>query len=806
MKRREVLKRLTKVAGGTMLPPYAWSVLAQQPVQNAKLPRAVPIRASEGQGGTGTGRQPVDAVDPFIGTTGVGVRWMLFPGAAMPFGMVKLSPDNKAWSGRAGSGRAGYDYKISTILGFSHIHSWTMSGLLMMPTTGPLKTAQGPESGSPESFRSRFRHKTESASPGYYAVTLDNYGVRCELTATTRAGFQRYTFPKSDRARILLVLDVPGEYANVVKSAVIRRVSSTEIEGESEQTNDAIYTFQRYKLHFVVRFSKPFDSMGGWVGTNITPETKEITGNGDVGAFVNYQTAEGELIQVKTGISFVSIEQARLNLDTEMNGFGWDFDAVRRNANNTWNNLLKKIEVEGGSETDRTKFYTNLYRSYVARAIFSDVNGKYVDPNGEIRQLKNPESPMMGCDAFWNTFWDLNVLWGLANPEFLNQWARSQLKLNENGGWLSKGPGGLRYSGVMVGEHDIALLVGAWQKGIRNFDGEKAFAAIKHVQTTPGKQYYNDTHSGRWIDGWVGMEQLPPYRDLGYVPVEEVNAWTSLTLEYAYDDWCAAQMAKALGKMDDYRYFSKRAENYRNIWDASVGYFRAKHRDGTWVEDFSPSQTKGFLEGTAWQYSFYVPHDMKGLIELMGKDELVRRLHKGFEDSRPSFARGVVDMGNEQNMQALWIFNYAGAPWLTQKWTREVMEHSYFAKPAGYTGDEDEGQMGSFFVLMAMGLFEMDGGCSTKPTYEIGSPLFNRIVVHLDRKYYPGRQFAIEAKNNSPENVYIQSATLNGKPLDKPWIYHSDVVKGATLVLTMGPEPNKNWGSAPEAAPPQNEP
>jgi putative alpha-1,2-mannosidase len=197
---------------------------------------------------------------------------------------------------------------------------------------------------------------------------------------------------------------------------------------------------------------------------------------------------------------------------------------------------------------------------------------------------------------------------------------------------------------------------------------------------------------------------------------------------------------------------------------------------------------------------------MKGLIELMGKDELVRRLHKGFEDSRPSFARGVVDMGNEQNMQALWIFNYAGAPWLTQKWTREVMEHSYFAKPAGYTGDEDEGQMGSFFVLMAMGLFEMDGGCSTKPTYEIGSPLFNRIVVHLDRKYYPGRQFAIEAKNNSPENVYIQSATLNGKPLDKPWIYHSDVVKGATLVLTMGPEPNKNWGSAPEAAPPQNEP
>ncbi len=731
---------------------------------------------------------------------------MIFPGAAMPFGMVKLSPDNKAWSGRAGSGRAGYDYKIPTILGFSHIHSWTIGGLLMMPTTGPLKIVQGPESGSPESFRSHFRHETETASPGYYAVTLDDYNLRAELTATTRAGFQRYTFPKSDQARILLAFNVPGEYAMVVKNAIVRKISNTEIEGESEQTNDQIYTFQKYKLHFVVRFSKPFHCMGGWVGSNITSDAKEITGNGDMGAFVNYQTGAGEVIQVKTGISYVSVEQARLNLDTEMNPFAWDFDAVRKNARETWNRLLKKIEVEGDSETDRIRFYSNFYRSYVARTIFSDVNGKYIDPNGVVRKLENPESPMLGCDAFWNTFWNLNILWGLVTPEILSQWASSQLQLSEDGGWLSKGPAGLRYSGVMVGEHDIALLVGAWQKGIRNFDGEKAFAAIKHVQTTPGKQYYSDIHSGRWIDGWVGMEQLPSYRALGYVPVEEASAWTSLTLEYAYDDWCAAQMAKALGKTDDYQYFSKRAQNYHNIWDASVSYFRPRHRDGKWAENFWPSDRKGFLEGTAWQYSFYVPHDMRALIELMGKDELVRRLNKGFEDSQPNFARGVVDMSNEQDMQTSWIFNYTGAPWLTQKWTREVMEHSYFAEPAGYIGDEDQGQMGSFFVLIAMGLFEMDGGCSQKPIYEIGSPLFSRIVVHLDERYYSGRQFVIEAKNNSPENVYIQSATFNGKPLNKPWIYHNDVVKGATLVLTMGSEPNTSWGAAPEAVPPQNEP
>jgi predicted alpha-1,2-mannosidase len=740
-------------------------------------------------------REPVDWVNPFIGTAFPGLRWMLFPGAAMPFGLVKLSPDNR---GERRWWRAGYDYKVHTILGFSHIHSWTLSGLLMMPTTGPLKLVQGPEEGSPQSFRSHFRHETEVASPGYYAVTLDDYKIRAELTATTRAGFQRYTFPQADQARILLVLDVPGEMDMHVNHAVIRRVSSTEIEGESEQADTHGEAEQKYTLHFVVRFSKPFDSMGGWVGKNVIPDAKEVTGQGDVGAIANYHTTQGEVIEVKSGISLVSIEQARLNLDTEMNRFGWNFDAVRKNARDTWNNLLKKIEITGGSDAERTKFYTNLYHSYVARTIFSDVNGKYVDPTGHVQQLKDPQSPVMGCDAFWNTFWNLNQLWGLVNPDILLKWVNSELELNDKGGWLAKGPGGLRYTGVMVAEHEIALLVSAWQKGLREFDGEKAYAAIKHVQTTPGKIYYPDLHAG-----WVGMEKLEPYRDLGYVPVEDGH--TSLTLDYAYDDWCTAQMAKALGKMDDYRYFSKRAQNFRNVWDPSTGYFRPKHRDGTWVTDFSPFDHKDFTEGTAWQYSFFVPHDMKALVELMGRDRLIERLNEGFENSRPDFASDhkYVNVGNQPNMQAPWMFDYAGAPWLTQKWTREVLEHSYADAPAGYVGDEDQGQMGSYFVMMSMGLFEMDGGCSAKPIYELSGPLFDRIVIHLDPKYYPGRKFVIEAKNNSSENRYIQSATFNGQSLDKPWIYHRDVVKGGTMVLVMGPQPNKSWGSAPDAMPPQ---
>lgn len=756
-------------------------------------------------------KQPVDWVDPFIGTTNPGLRWMLFPGPAMPFGLVKLSPDNRG--GPALNSGAGYDYKISTLLGFSHIHSWTMSGLLMVPTTGPLKTAQGPESGSPDSFRSHFRHETELASPGYYAVTLDDYQIRAELTTTTRAGFERYTFPAADQARVMLVLNVPGESEMAVTHAVIRRVSANEIEGESEQTNVRWERWQKYTLHFVVRFSKAFDSMGGWVGTRVSPQADEIEGKGDVGAFANYHTKKGEVIEVKTGISLVSIDQARLNLDSETSRFGWNFDAVRKNARDTWNNLLKRIEVEGGTDTDRKKFYTNLYRSFVARTIFSDVNGKYVDPTGHVQQLKNPESPVMGCDALWNTFWNLNQLWGLMTPEILNQWVKSQLDLYDRGGWLSKAPGGLRYSGMMVAEHEIALLVSAWQKGIRNFDGEKSYAAIRHMLTTPGVYYYKNDATLRGGDwkvgddrdrfGWAGIEKLEPYRDLGYVPVEDGQ--TSLTLDYAYDDWCAAQLAKALGKTDDYEYFAKRAQNYRNIYDPSVGYFRPRHRDGRWMEDFSPFDRKDYVEGTAWQYAWFVPHDVKGLIGLMGRDEFIRRLDEGFENSRPNFASEdrYVNVGNQPNMQAPWLFNYAGAPWLTQKWTREVMEYSYKAEPAGYTGDEDQGQMGSYFVLMALGLFEMDGGCSLKPIYEIGSPLFRRAVIHLNANYFPGREFVIETRNNSKQNVYIQSATFNGERLDRPWIYHADVVKGDRLELLMGPSPNRAWGSAPEAAPPQ---
>jgi predicted alpha-1,2-mannosidase len=739
-------------------------------------------------------RQPVDWVDPMLGTSSS--RWMLYPGPSMPFGMVKLSPDNQDHSWKAG-----YEYLITNIAGFSHIHSWTMGGLLTMPTVGELNIAPGPEDDPDKGYRSRFRHETEVASPGYYAVTLDDYGVRVELTTTIRAGFQRYTFPESPRARILFDLLFPTEYNFSVLDATIRKVSNSEIEGYSKQRGEGGAQWNDYTVHFVARFDKPFDSFGGWVGDQIHPEANELSGKGDIGAFVNYSTTDREVLNMQTGISLVSIDQARLNLETEMSPFGWDFDAARNHARQTWNDLLSKVEVEGGTHDQKVKFYTNFYRSYCARTIWSDVNGKYVDMYEKVQQLKDPDSPVYGCDAFWNTFWNLNQLWTLVTPDIASKWVKSLLEIYDRGGWLPKGPTGIEYSSIMVASHEISLIVSAYQKGIRDFDVGKAYEAMKRIQMEPGRP-----HEG---GGHVGNRQLEPYMKLGYVPVEKGPV--SNTLEYAYDDWCVAQMAKALGKQEDCEYFIKRAANYRNVFDPSVGYMRQKHEDGSWVKEFSPFSGSGFVEGNSAQYTWFAPHDVQGLVDLIGKEEFNRRLNSDFEKSRASnfnatgdrMADFPINHGNQPTMQVAYLFNYSGAPWLTQLWAREIMARYYGTGPIdGYPGDEDQGQMGAWYVMSAMGLFEMDGGAATKPVYEIGSPIFDKVTVHLDRRYYKGDTFVIEARNNSRENMYVQSAMLNGKSLKKPWFYHSELVHGGELVLQMGPEPNKTWGSRQEDAPP----
>ncbi|MFD0793626.1 GH92 family glycosyl hydrolase [Mucilaginibacter litoreus] len=743
-------------------------------------------------------KQPVDYADPLIGSSES--RWMLGPYATMPFGMVQLGPDNQGsvW-------KSGYEYTLNNVGGFSHIHSWTMAGLSIMPTVGVLNTrrgpADGPTTGWTTGYRSRVYKETEKASPGYYAVKLMNGDITTEITTSTRAGFFKFTYPQEEKAHILLDLDVPFENTAEVLDGKFKWVNDHEIEGYSKQK----WSWQEYTVHFVVRFDKPIEAFGGWIGAKAIKDVKQIAGKGKMGAYADFKTKKGEVIQMQSAISLVSIDQARLNLQTEMDPYNWNFEAVHQNARNTWNTLLSKIKVEGSSEENKKKFYTNLYRSYVARTTWSDVNGKYIDPNEKERQV-DPNSPVLGSDAFWNTFWNLNQLWTLVNPDIASKWSRSFLEMYKTGGWLPKGPAGIEYSGIMEASHEISLIVSAYQKGIRDFDSNLAFEAMIHQQTTPGVKTPEN--------GFAGNKYYQSYLKLGYVPNEEGQV--SNTLEYAYDDWCVAQFCKALGKAKEYQIFIKRADNYKNVFDPAVKYVHMKNRDGSWVKDWSPYcctafDGPGYLEGNAWQYTFFNPHDVQGVINRVGKDEFNNRLNEGFEKSaRFNFnADGdlydlvPINHGNQPNMQAAWLFNYSGKPWLTQKWTREIMSRYYGSTPYhGWLGDEDEGQMGAWYVMSAMGLFETDGGASIKPFYEIGSPLFEKVTINLDPQYYKGKTFTIEAKNTSDENQYIQSATFNDKPLTKPWIYHQDVVNGGKLVLLMGPKPNESWGSKQGDAPP----
>jgi predicted alpha-1,2-mannosidase len=741
-------------------------------------------------------KEPVDYADPLMGTSES--RWMLNPGTSMPFGMVQLSPDNQSngW-------KTGYEYTISSVSGFSHIHSWTMAGLSVMPTVGIINPRIYPAdepttTGSTSGHRSRIDKSTEKATPGYYAVDLLNYHIKTELTSTTRCGFFRLTFPETKEGNVLFNLLFPAEYPFKVLDARITKISDTEIEGFSKQTSAG---FNDYTVFFVARFNKPFKSFGGWEGKNIEKNITEVKGSDDVGAYITFETKQDEIVLLQTAISLVSIEQAKLNLETEMKPFGWDFDAVRNNARDVWNKLLGKIEVQGGTEINKKKFYTNLYRSYCARTIWSDVNGAYCDPCEVIRKLEDPASPVLGCDAFWNTFWNLNQLWTLVNPDIANMWVKSELQMYKDGGWLNRGPAGLEYSAIMVASHEIPLMVSAYQKGIRKYDVNLAWEAILHEQTVQGMKYP--------CGGFAGNEQLNSYIKHGYMPLD--SGATSNTLEYAYDDWCVSQFAKALGKTTEYDAFIKRAHNYQNIFDPETKFMRPKHLDGQWIKDFDPMYTPGYVEGNAWQFTFFVPHDVKGLINLMGKEEFNKRLDDGFEKSREANFNATGDRvedyfinhGNQPNMQAAYLFNYSGKPWLTQKWVREIQQRYYGSDPYNaWLGDEDEGQMGAWFVMSAMGLFETEGGASVNPFYEIGTPMFEKTVINLDPEYYPGKTFTIEAKNASEKNLYIQSAELNGKKLTKPWFYHSELVKGGKLSLIMGDKPNINWGSAPEDAPP----
>jgi predicted alpha-1,2-mannosidase len=746
------------------------------------------------------GAQPVDDVDVFMGTSNS--RWMLFPGATLPFGLVKLSPDNQdnVWNG-------GYEYTIGSISGFSHLHAMSLSGVSLMPVVGPIesKLFPGPSDGPfggmwTSGYRSRFRRETEKASPGYYGVELLDYHVKAELTATMRCGLMRLTFPESDQARLLLNFDFPTEERTEILDVSARQVSPTEIEGSIRQKNGYALEFT---VHFVLQLNRPMASLDAWrrganTGSDLNygtewrrPTTCErgitrFSGKGDCGLVMNFRTSAGEQLLARTGISLVSVEQARRNLAAEMKPFGWDFGAVVAHARAVWNDLLSRVEVFGARPVDRQLFYTCLYRAYSAKSVLNDCDGQYMDYSGRPQQLQSPADAAYSSDAFWGAQWTLSPLWTLVTPRVASSWIHFFLETYRIGGWLPQAPVNARYSPIMCAQHQQSLIVSSYQKGIRDFDANQAWDAVWHDLTTPGVELA--------CGGFPGDRHLEAYMKLGYVPDEAGPV--SSTMEYAYDDWAAAQLGLALGRTNQADQLLKRSRNYRNVFDPKTGYVRRKHRDGSWVEPFDPFHFgteggwngPGFVEGTAWIYTWFVPHDVPGLIQLLGRDTFNARLEEGF-------AKGYVDLSNEPNLQAPFLFNYSGKPWLTQKYSRRVLRDFFELSPyTGWVGEEDEGQMSAYFVLLSMGLFEMDGGCAVKPSYDLSSPLFDRVVIHLDPAYYPGGTFTIVTRGNSAANVYVQSATLNGRPLNEARLLHADIAKGGRLVLRMGPKPNEHWG------------
>lgn len=751
--------------------------------------------------------EPVELVFPQLDSENS--RWIFFSSACRPFGMVNLSPDNNA----DGDWGSGYRYERDSVKFFSHIHGWQLSGIPVMPVNGTFKGHLGSKN-----YGSKYSHDKEVVKPGYHSVLLESYGIQAELTSTTRVGFHRYHFPAAKESDILLDLGTFLGPAGTVKGYA-KKLNDKEIQGYALMDK----TTRRPKqmvVYYSIQFDTPFENMAAWKDGQLTGVVNEFEGSNG-GVYLKFDTSNGKVVQMKVGISYVDADQARLNIQAELPH--WNFDQIVRESSDEWNRELSKIEIEGGTLVQQRRFYTDLWHSLLGRRTISDANGKYCDmtgPERRIRQipLDKNSKPMFehhNSDSFWGAQWTITTLWDLVYPKIASDFVNSMLMMYDDGGLIPRGPAGGNYTAVMTGASCTPFIVGAYMKGIRTFDSAKAYEGMKKNHMPGGMMgkagYEHTTANGGGIEYYI---------ERGYVPYPLTKRWgihqdgAAQTLEYASQDWCLAQMAQSLGKQDDYAYFMKRSANWKNLYDPESGWIRPKNLEGNWKEPFDPYQYEsGFVEGNAAQGTWFVPHDLPGLATMMGgKDKMAARLENSFKaaakldftsgkahskELQEEYRRIPINYGNQPSIETAFVFNHIGYPWLTQYWSRKVVEQAFSALSTdmGYNGDEDQGLMGSLSVLMKIGLFEMNSGAEQRPVVELGSPIFDKITIHLDPAYYKGKSLVIEVKNNKPENYYIQSAKLNGKPLLKQWIFHNELTKGGKLVLEMGPSPNQKWGS-----------
>lgn len=708
----------------------------------------------------------ISKVDPFIGTGGHGHT---YPGASAPFGMVQLSPDTRIddWDGCSG-----YHYSDSTILGFSHTHlSGTGVGdygdIRIMPTVGDLKLRPGTKENPEEGYQSRFSHEQETASPGYYAVHLEDYNVDVELTAGTRAGFHKYTFPKDVKSHVVLDL----------KEAVrTEKIHELTINIENHHTisglrRSASWAKDQY-CYYVIEFNRDFSEFGIQVDGEKTIGLESAEGK-DIQAWFDFDTENDQEILLKVGLSAVSVEGAKKNLNSEIPH--WDFEKTLKETQAKWEKELSRIQVKGESK-DETIFYTALYHALLVPNTWSDVDGQY---RGHDLKVHQADHSVYTVFSLWDTFRAEHPLLTFTDPDRVNDMIKSMLLMYDNDGLLPVWELAACETNCMIGYHSIPVIYDAYAKGIGDFDPMKALDAM--VNTARADIFGIDL-----------------YRKYGYVKADQEGESVSKTLEYAYDDWCIAMMAKDLNRMDIYEEFIKRAQNYKNLFDSSTGFMRAK-LNGEWQKPFDPAEVNfHFTEANSWQYSMFVPQDINGLIKLQGGDQAFEtKLDELFETKMQLSGRHQSDItgligqyahGNEPSHHMAYLYNYVGKPWKSQKYLAQILNELYRDQTNGLSGNEDCGQMSAWYVLSSLGFYPVTPGSND---YIIGTPLFKEVKMNLPN----GKRLQINAENYSKQNIYIQSIQLNGSNYSKSYFTQKELMEGGNITFVMGADPNKEFGS-----------
>jgi len=751
---------------------------------------------------------PSSYVDPNIGTAHC--RWFFYTPAALPFGMAKLAPSTDAHLGNSGGWQAvGYDFRHKSIEGFANFHEFQVGGVVIAPTVGKLQTIPGDLDNPEGGYRSTFDKKDELARPGYYSVLLKDYGVKAELTATKRVGFHRYIFPKTDEANILFDIGNQQGESGKVKDASITYTNDGWVEGYVITSPVYVNIYQQgadIRMYFSGKMNKKPVSYGSFINTTINPGKMEEKGVG-AGMYFTFKTEDNEAVELKIGLSYTSIANARLNLEAE--AIHMDFDKARDVAAKTWNDYLGRITVEGKSETDKVKFYTGLFHALLGRGLASDDNGAYPKNNGLIGQIEldakgKPIHQHYNTDAIWGAFWNLTQLWSLAYPEYYSDWIQSQLLVYKDAGWLGDGIACSKYvSGVGTNFTGLAIAA-AYNCGIRDFDVELAYeAALKNEIGWKGR-----------IEG-AGKMDVRQFVERGYCPFEDrLNMKTteegsgfgaSHTLEYSFSSFAVSQFAKQLNKTEDYKLLSKLSKGWKLLYDEKTKLIRPKDSNGQFIQNFNPlAPWRGFQEGNAVQYTFYVPHDVEELVKTLGKETFNNRLDSIFTISQKNIFGGgkevdafagvktLYNHGNQPNLHVSWMFNFSGKPYLSQKWVRAICNEFYGTEGIhgyGYGQDEDQGQLGAWYVMSSIGLFDVKGLTEINPKFQIGSPLFDKVTIKLNPDYYKGKTFTIKTENNSASNIYIQSVLLDGKDINSGLIPFEKIVNGGELVIKLDKDP-----------------